>query len=409
MGLLAAAAAITAIGTLVLLAIYRRAAVAAWREPVLQQPVVIFESDDWSPGPATDASRLRQIGEALKASSDSTGRHPVATLGVVLRIPDRARIVADGYAKYTALSFDGEPFSAVRAAICAGQAEGVFDAQLHGMEHYRRETLLAAARTDKRVRQWFEQEGPARTEDLPAELQSRWIDGGSLPSGRLDAEEVASEAGAEAAAFRALFSRDPEVAVPPTFVWNDAVETAWATAGVRVIVTPGRRFEYRDRAGRPGGPARPIRNGDRSPYGPLYVVRDEYFEPLKGHRAEDLWLAVERKARRGRPALMEMHRFNFTGTPDSAERSLAELARGLAGLGSRFPTVRYMTTRELAAAIERTDPALVQTDWIGRLRAWTWRMADERLFLKLSWLSGLLLPLGLALALSVRPGRAKAD
>jgi hypothetical protein len=407
MGVLAAAAAVTAIGTLVLLGIFRRAAVAAWREPVLRQPVVIFESDDWGPGPAADASRLRSVAEVLKASSDSTGRRPVATLGVVLRIPDRARILADGFAKYACLTFDGEPNSAVRAAIRAGQADGVFDAQLHGMEHYRRETLLAAARTDERVRRWFEQEGPARTEDLPAALQSRWIDGASLPSRALDADEIAREAGAEVAEFRALFSRDPEVAVPPTFVWNDAVESAWAKAGVRVIVTPGRRFESRDGAGRPHGPAGRIRNGDRSRHGPLYVVRDEYFEPLKGHRAEDLWIAVARKARRGRPALMEMHRFNFTGPPESAERSLAELARGLAGLTSRFPTVRYMSTRELAAALERREPALVRTGWSARLRAWTWRMADEPRFVKLAWLSGLLLPVGLALAFTARPGRAE--
>jgi len=404
MAILATAVAASAIGTLVLLAIYRRAAVAAWREPVLRQPVVIFESDDWSPGPPSDAWALRRVAAVLKASSDSTGHHPVATLGIVLRIPDRARILGEGCTKHFALSFDAEPSSAVRAAIDAGQSEGVFDVQLHGMEHYRRETLLAAARTDGRVRQWLEGERTARTEDLPAELQSRWIDAGTLPSLPLAADEIAREAAAETAAFRAQFAREPEVAVPPTFVWNDAVESAWASAGVRVIVTPGRRFESRDRAGRLEGPTRAIRNGDRSPHGPLYVVRDEYFEPLRGHRAEDLWRAVDRKTRRGRPALMEMHRFNYTGTPEAVERSLAELARGLSGLRARFPTVRYMTTRDLAAALERRDPALARTDWPGRLRAWLWRMADERRFLKLSWLTGLLLPLGLVVAFASRPG-----
>jgi hypothetical protein len=117
---------------------------------------------------------------------------------------------------------------------------------------------------------------------------------------------------------------------------------------------------------------------------------------------------VDRKARRGRPALIEMHRFNFTGTPESTERALTELARGVSGLRPRFPAAKYLTTRELAVALAARDRALVRFDWPGRLRAWLWRMSDERRFLKLSWLAGLLLPIGVAVAFSGHPGRARA-
>ena len=40
-------------------------------------------------------------------------------------------------------------------------------------------------------------------------------------------------------AFAEVFGVTPEVVVPPTFVWTDAVESAWARAGARVVVTPG--------------------------------------------------------------------------------------------------------------------------------------------------------------------------
>ena len=46
-----------------------------------------------------------------------------------------------------------------------------------------------------------------------------------------------------------MFGAKPEVVVPPTFVWNDAVESAWAHAGVHIGVTPGVRNGSRDANG----------------------------------------------------------------------------------------------------------------------------------------------------------------
>ena len=220
---------------------YRRTLSAAWREPVLRVPVLILESDDWGYGPPAQAERLDRIADLLSGFRDATGRHPVATLGVVLAGPDVERMREEGCRVYRRLMLTDPRLAPVRDAMLRGLERGVFSLQLHGMEHFWPPSVMRSAASDARVRQWLTGASFASTEDLPSPLQSRWIDASVLPSKRLSGSEVAAAATEEARAFATAFGTTPEVVVPATFVWTDAVESAWAAAGVRVIVTPGVR------------------------------------------------------------------------------------------------------------------------------------------------------------------------
>ena len=62
---------------------YRRKLVARWREPVLEHPVLIIESDDWGAGPVEPQAKAPPPRGHAHAK-DCTGRHPVMTLGLVL-------------------------------------------------------------------------------------------------------------------------------------------------------------------------------------------------------------------------------------------------------------------------------------------------------------------------------------
>src|SRR5262250_2053931 len=115
--------------TVVLALLYRRALQAAWREPVLRAPVLIFESDDWGYGPPLQAERLDRIADLLARYRDPLGRHPVATLGVVLGGPDTERIRADGCRSYHRLTLADARLAQVREAMQRGAARGVFALQ----------------------------------------------------------------------------------------------------------------------------------------------------------------------------------------------------------------------------------------------------------------------------------------
>jgi hypothetical protein len=385
--------------SLLLALLYRRALSAAWREPVLRAPVLIFESDDWGYGPPLQAERLERLADVLCAFRDCTGRHPVATLGVVLAGPDCDRMREDGCRVYHRLRLDDPRLAPVREAMLRGKSRGVFVLQLHGMEHFWPASVLRAAPRDARVRQWLTESPLPATEDLPAPLQSRWIDASALPSVPLPEQEAIAAASDETSAFAAVFAMPAEVVVPSTFVWNDAVERAWTRAGMRVIVTPGLRNESRDADGRVVAGNVRYCNGDTNAAGATLVVRDAYFEPALGHTHEHALAALRSKTTAARPALLEMHRFNYLGDAQSSRNALEELRKVLQGALAAFPNVRFMSTAELAQQY-RERSSLVDDRPGTRLHFLIRRLATESRLRKLAWMTGAALPAWLAYVLT---------
>lgn len=314
------------------------------------------------------------------------------TLGMLLAVPDTGKIrQADGR-QYHASLISEPRFGPILAAIRRGTDEGVFSPQLHGMEHYWPEAVMKASRDQESVRAWLLQNAVPRNEGLPAALQSRWIDGSILPSRELPDEEVAAAAARETEVFRQAFGAKPSVAVPPTFVWTDAVEAAWSGAGVRVLVTPGTRYRARDGTGSLIGAGDPLHNGETGAGGIVYVVRDDYFEPALGHKAERALTAIGAKSRVGRPTLLETHRFNFTGPSAQTDDALREIELLLRSAVERFPQIRFTSTAELASAMARADPDLVEQGFAPRISTWLARSARIPRLRKLAWLSGAILP-----------------
>lgn len=401
-GILLAALIWMGVGTVLAGWVGRGTLTAFWREPVLKRPALVIESDDWGAGPVEQSERLARIAAILDSYADAEGRKPVMTLGLVLRVADGARIVSNGLRRYYYKSLDEAEFAPTLAAIRSGAEGGVFAPQLHGAEHYWPASLLAAARSDATVASWLAGAEIPSTEELPAALQSRWIDATGLPSRPLPAEEIGPAARDEAATFRAILGRPPAVAVPPTFIWDDAVEIAWAEAGVRFVVTPGRRYRTRGADGAPSAADRTVLNGDRGAAGITYLVRDDYFEPARGHKAERAFAALVAKTRVGRPTLLETHRANFLGEGATADAAIAELDRLLAMALRAFPGLVFLSTEALALHLCRRDSWLVEHGLAARLHIWLrrlWRVARLR---KLAWLTGAVVPAWL-LYVATRP------
>lgn len=325
--------------------VLRRDLGAAWAEPCLRAPVLVFEGDDWGFGPPEQADALRDIAAVLRRHADIEGRPPVMTLGVVLSGPDPER-PDDPEA---GLRLDHALLRPVLESMTAGVRDRVFALQLHGMQHYHPAVLDSACREDPALAAWRCQPLPA-TEDLPSPLQSRWTDASVLPSRPLDAADIRQRAAAEVAEFVRVFGHPPAVAVPPTFVWNDQVEAAWVAAGVRVIVTPGERYEARGGDGLPVDTGRLYRNGERCPSGLTALVRNDYYEPVRGHRAPHGLEALARKWRQRRPLLLETHRSNFVGRHARHADSLQALDELLARASRDFPDIRFLSVEALAAA-----------------------------------------------------------
>ena len=375
------------------LALYAKRFISLWHEPVWRCPVLVIESDDWGAGMLSQAAALDDLRKLLNCHGDRTGRHPVMTLGIVLAIADTDAIRAAAGREYLRITLDDARLAPVLAALRAGIIEGVFAPQLHGMEHYWPAAVMAAAQTDKRVEAWLTGDALPRTEDLPSPLQSRWTAAIVLPSLSLSTPEINEAVATEASTFQRIFGMTAQVAVPTTFVWNDEVERAWSAHGVRCIVTPGTRLEYRDAQGRPAGDGRKILNGECGQNDVLYVVRDQYFEPALGHGTEQGLAALARQTACARPTLLETHRFNFL--EESANAAMQELNNLLVKACANYRTLRFLSTQEIAEAMAHKDTELIETSLRPRLRAWLVRIHILPRFTKLARLTGLVLPLRL--------------
>jgi len=378
---------------------FRHRIAAAWREPVLRSPVVILESDDWGYGPVEQSGMLKRLAELLAGFHDRTGRSPVMTLGVVLAGPDTATMRSEECRRYSRIGIGDPRLAGVRDAMLAGAERGVFALQLHGREHFWPDSLVRVARRSAWLREWLATDDMPSTELLPSPLQSRWTDAEHLPSRPLPVDAIDSEAMAEVRAFANAFAVLPQVAVPPTFLWNRDVEAAWVRAGVDVVVTPGRRNTARSADGGFVREQEEIYNGAHGDGGCMYVVRDVYFEPALGHERGRAVADVIARSRLGRPALIEIHRSNFLADPAAVERALGELARFIGEILTHLPGVRFMSTAELATHY-RDFSDLTETRTFLRLHFLLRRLSAIPRLRKFAWMTGAILPAGLAFAIT---------
>jgi hypothetical protein len=363
---------------------YRDLLLAIVGEPVLRHPVLVLESDDWGAGPAEQAAALNEIAAVLERHRDASGRRAVVCLALILAVPDGPAIGAGrGYRRLT-LAAPG--LSHVLTALFEGQARGVFALQLHGLEHYWPPTLMQYGAAE--VQQWLRQPGLASTEKLPSPLQSRWVDAARLPSSPLDLATVQTAVADEVRLFEEILGAPPKVAVPPTFVWTTEIEKVWERHGVECVVTPGWRSTCRNASGLPDGDEGPIANGDRQ--GKVtYLVRNGYFEPIRGRNASHALSSLDRAVAEGRPCILENHRDNFIGDGAALERSLGELDRFLRSARDRHRNLRFLTSWELARLLRDRDPRWLVTSRRECLAFWMQRLRNTGRPWKLLSLTGL--------------------
>lgn len=374
------------VGLLIL--IHGRELKAAWRESVLAHPVLVVESDDWGPGPASDGRALEAIADVLDRVRDRTDRPAVMTLGMVLAVPDGPAILASGCTAYVRRRLDLPEFLPIVTAMREGCERKVFFLQRHGMEHYWPDVLLKRARQDEAIRSWLAMPD-ARTEALTPAIQSRWVDSARLPSSPHTPADIDAAIAEEAEVFTRIFGEAPEVAVPNTFVWDDGTENAWGASGVSCVITPGVRFSRRSLDGDLVSSGGRIRNGDRGLGALVYLVRNDYFEPIRGHRAERVWDALDIKVAQGRPVLLETHRDNFIAESAIATAALAELERALRGVCERYPDVRFMSSLELSGIMRDSASPLLEVSRWRRLEAYLCRVRCDGVGSRLLKVTGL--------------------
>ncbi|RMG30826.1 MAG: hypothetical protein D6721_02765 [Gammaproteobacteria bacterium] len=361
----------------------------AWREPMVRFPVLLLESDDWGPPGAEQADALEALARLLARHRDATGRPACMTLAVVLAAPRPGVPPRDWVRPEGVVTLDDAAFAPLRSVL--GRYRDRFSLQLHGWMHCWPPAVAAAAERDGALAARARRVATEGYGVLPPPLQSRWVDGSRLPARPVDGAQARAAARAEARYYLEHLPGATPVVVPPTFVWNEAVEQGWRAGGIEVLITPGRRQETRDAEGAPVDTGVRYGNGQRTASGLRVLVRDLFFEPLEGHEVGEVLAQVQRRWRQGRPALVETHRCNYDGP--RAARGRAALDALLSAVRQAQPGVRFLFPGEILARLE--DP-----HWHcrgrARLACFAERLAGDWRLRRALRLSGAGLWLGLA-------------
>jgi hypothetical protein len=126
-----------------------------------------------------------------------------------------------------------------------------------------------------------------------------------------------------------------------------------------------------------------------------YVVRDCYLEPSLGKMHPQTIDALRAKTYVGRPTLVEIHRLNFIGDERAMQHALDEVKQLLEAARGAFPSLRFMTTAELARRC-RERSTLVERKASTRVHFLIRRLAGVSRLRKLAWATGAAFPAWLA-------------
>ncbi|MCE2594220.1 hypothetical protein K6Y31_05260 [Motilimonas cestriensis] len=368
------------VGNLILLFSYRQALRQFWLEPMVKQPIIIFESDDWGPGPAEHGQALHKIHQLLTEFRDYRGHCAHMTIGAVLSIPDAEKIQQSQYQAYAGLDLSQPQFSDVLGSLKQGQQAGVFSLQLHGREHYWPHTLLSEMQHNNDLKEWLAHNS-AYTEKLPSPLQSRW-------NPPLSIADIAVAVKQEVDLFKRCFGVAAEVVVPPTFVWNEEVEISWRSHGIHTIITPGQRY-YKRSETRFWSDKKRIVNHQTSATGQTYLVRNQYFEPEFGHQWREAIDKVTSSIKLARPCLFETHRFNFVNSEEGCQNSLYQMRSLLEQVTKTWPDCCFLSSLELVRLPQHDPDKLLIHHWRHRLQCWRNRAFTLPKFRYLATLTGL--------------------
>lgn len=360
------------------------------KEPVFRFPVLVIESDDWSPGNHEQVDALEKIKNILEKHVDDNGVHPVMSIGLVLSSAELESLCSSEPA-LKRVYFDSEPFAPIMNALIKGEKAGFYEIHLHGLDHFWEHSLKSYIKKNlSQFQQEYFGQKLLRNECLPAYLQSRWAECDCLPCKTLDNSQIEQAVNNETAEFYRILNREAEVVVPPTFLWTKNVEKFWAKNGVKVIVTPGSRFVSRDENGNMVADIERIYNGMTTEFGQTYMVRNGYFEPGMGHTASSALEYIKRSVYYGRPCLIESHRFNYINDDESYD-AYDELDKFYTKAGEEFYDLKFSSTSELAKSTSNINHYFQTNVTAFRVIIWMRRIFILPGFKRLSFYSGMII------------------
>jgi hypothetical protein len=365
---------------------------AHWR---CEEPVVVFESDDWGLMRKPASALVRRFGEPsewadeelespedleelyrlLGKHRDEHSRPACFTANFVVANPDFDSIVNSQFTRYFEIPISAE--SLLKSKWLEGMERKVLFPQYHARYHFNlyrwlkdlQDNVLGA----RELCTNHCHGGLALIKNQNWKYHSEYIDwqtGEQSP----DLLKILSSS---INIFREVFRIAPRSTMPPHYIFTPSLCSAWKQVGIHYI----QGANYRIIRGS-GGCRRYMSHamGERSPEGQNYLVRRIKFEPRPQRLGQGFKEAIKQVIHNFDskiPAVIDTHRINYTGT--NRDKSLRQLDDLLAAMRPYKP--KFLNTVELGEAIESGGE--YRDSWTGHVMKLTpldlaWRSCMRR-------------------------------
>lgn len=354
-----------------------------WRT---NRKIIVFESDDWGTirMPSNEAYQklinqhidvasnpfnrfdtlennddLSILFELLLRHRDNNGNHPVITTNTIMANPDFLKIRNSNYLEYHFEVFTEtlkrHPNSnQVLSIYRNGIEDGLVWPQFHGREHVNVLQWLKLLRDgNKSMLTAFEQE--AFSIDIKHEKLKRANLMAAYDSDNEQSRQFINNSIEEGLKlFKNVFGFCSKSAIAPAGVWGDDNEAVMQKHGVQYLQgfviqrKPNQESKHYNTVYRFIGQTNSLKQ--------VYMPRNCYFEPSTNQNYD--WISscikqIQLAFFLKKPAIISMHRINFTGGLDHNNRnvSLEKFERLLLQILNRWPGVEFMHTAQLGEII----------------------------------------------------------
>jgi hypothetical protein len=296
----------------------------------------------------------------LKKFKDKNGNHPIITANTILSNPNFIAIEKSGFKTYITESFietlKRESGAESINLLKQGISENLIFPQLHGREHLNVKRWMRNLQDENGVTREVFKEGLFDLSISQTNITENSFVDALTPANEEELSYVGDSIIEASKLFKEVFGFESKSFIAPCYIWRPETEKAMFDAGIKFIQSGA--YQLIPEIGTINKFRKKMHfTGQKNKFGQVYTVRNVLFEPslIETPRIESTLTQIERAFSYKKPAIMSMHRINFSGRIVESNRNnnLKLMQYILSEMLKKWPDIEFIHSAELGDLITK--------------------------------------------------------
>ena len=296
----------------------------------------------------------------LKKFKDKNGNHPIITANTILSNPDFNAIEKSGFKNYITESFietlKRESGAESINLFKQGISEKLMFPQLHGREHLNVKRWMRALQDENGVTREVFNEGLFDLSVSQTNITENSFVDALTPANEYELSYVGDSIIEASKVFKEVFGFESKSFIAPCYIWRPETEKAMFEAGIKFIQSGA--YQLIPEIGAINKFRKKMHfTGQKNKFGQVYTVRNALFEPslIETPGIDSTLTQIERAFSYKKPAIISMHRINFSGRiVESNRNNNLKLTQDLfSAMLKKWPDIEFIHSAELGDLITK--------------------------------------------------------